>query len=266
MHPHGSGRAPRTSSGHPNGQSNLNDLLNPYTDWQPTRPAPPPPTSRPSGHRRQNSSSAAYHNGVPGLAHAPQRDPFARRGSLGMPSGLSGLSATRPSGFSTLDLDLPPLTLPPASLSGRGPRLGSGELGSGLALASALDDTPTLGLPPLSTIGTGPRSRRRRGVGGAGGGIGTGTSGIGSGLDSGLSGLGGLPPLGTLGSPLNDSQPSLYSQSQPLDIEPTVLAPNDWRRTRGPVTHLENPVNRETRREARHRTIRDWEEDGELRE
>lgn len=249
----GGGSTSRGSSGHPNGNDYPDNFStdtydgalapNPYSHIRPARPAPPPPTSGSSRlHTRRGSSATSGLSG--GLTSNAMSNPFGRRGSLGATPALSGLSASRPLASSSGFGDLPPLQLPPSGMGLRSPRLGSGELGSGLTYGGTLGSSPSMAFPPMETggAGAGRRSRRRGG---------------------GNSNLGGdLPSLGGL----NDNLPSLYSQSQPLDIESSYMGPNDWRRLRDPAPELENPVNRETRREARHRTRLDWEQDGELRE
>lgn len=215
--------------------------LDMYANYRHSRPAPPPPVSPQLGRGgRRRASGAGLSSTGSSLLGGPS-DPFARRPSLGLPPSMSGLSASRP-----LELT-PEFTLPPLnSFNGSGSR----QLGSGLGLAS-----PELGsgLPP-------PSGRRRRSRGETYTGTNTG------GLDS-LPPLTSFPPLGgtDFGLGRGSSTSGLYSSSQPIDIGPSYIGQGDWR-SRLESTELENLATRETRREARRRTRRDWEEDGELRE
>lgn len=160
----GSGSS-RNTSNHPSNNDQL-DLgsgagergrsgYNMYSHIVPVRPAPPPPTSARSGLGRHPSTTTT--NGGT-RSSGSGRDPLARRSSLGVPQplGYSGLSATRPQDRPA-DLGLPSL-LPPLTSgrrSGSGntggrpvglssPRLGSGELGSGLGTGGSgrLRDEP----------------------------------------------------------------------------------------------------------------------------
>lgn len=175
MYPSGGlGGSGRDSAGHPAGSID-DSLFNgldargrstsryPYSNIVPARPAPPPPTSGMSGLHRRGTSGGARGDAFSRMT--------SRRGSLGIPpSSVSGLSASRPMGFSG-DLELPHLEplVPSTRRSGGGhrsrevttPGLGSGRLGGGLGMPgglldagpSLLSQSQPIDIAPLSPLG-----------------------------------------------------------------------------------------------------------------
>jgi hypothetical protein len=149
------GLSGRNTTGYPAGSDDLTQPINlgnvrglssrnMYSNIVPSRPAPGPPTSSSSGLGRRGSAAGSTFGGS-------SRDPLGRRSSLVSPQPLaySGLSATRPSMFESEfgSNPLPPLLpLPSGRRSGArstelsNPRLGSGQLGSGMGLSGGLND------------------------------------------------------------------------------------------------------------------------------